>query len=500
MRSISYTLFICGCICNTLVAEAPRAGQLHFGWAATSITPDRPVAISGQYHTRITKRVHDPVTATALAVETRDDAGTIDHAILVSCDLVLIRASIVEKVRERLRSRKLDFDPQKVIVAATHTHTAPALTDAREADWHPYDIAGGWAYRLPADREYVLHPAEYIEFLAERLAEVVVQAWQARKLGSMSWALRHALVAHNRRGVYADRTARMYFGSADVNFSHIEGASDHSLDVMFFWRDETLAGIVLNLYCPAQETEGEEMISADFWHETRELLRRKYGADLQVLALCGTSGDQSPHLMTNQRAETVMRERRRLDNRGEIARRISHAVEAVYEIGRDHRQDELLLAHLVTKTQLPVWQVSDEQFAQARETYEAGKDKTDSLDSTAYVNWRVSHTLMKRYEHQKEHPNYETELHFLRLGDVAIATNPFELYTEYGTTIKSQSPAAMTLAVQLASDCGGYLPSRRAVVGGGYSARIVDGIVGPAGGEVLVRESVKSLNTLWSRE
>jgi hypothetical protein len=38
----------------------PRQGRLYFGWASTGITPDRPVAVAGQYHTRISGEVHDP--------------------------------------------------------------------------------------------------------------------------------------------------------------------------------------------------------------------------------------------------------------------------------------------------------------------------------------------------------------------------------------------------------------------------------------------------------
>ena len=91
-------------------------------------------------------------------------------------------------------------------------------------------------------------------------------------------------------------------------------------------------------------------------------------------------------------------------------------------------------------------------------------------------------------------------MHFLRLGDVAVMTNPFELYTDYGVRIKARSPAVQTLVVQLTSGCAAYLPTRRAVQGGGYSARIVDGVVGPDGGDVLVDETVKTLNEMWQRD
>ena len=98
-------------------------------------------------------------------------------------------------------------------------------------------------------------------------------------------------------------------------------------------------------------------------------------------------------------------------------------------------------------------------------------------------------------------PFYETdpvrpmEFHVLRLGDAAMATNPFELYLDYAIRIYARSPAAPTLLVQLSGGASGYLPSDRAVPGGGYSADKFR--VGPEGGQVLVEETVRQINTLF---
>ena len=83
----------------------------------------------------------------------------------------------------------------------------------------------------------------------------------------------------------------------------------------------------------------------------------------------------------------------------------------------------------------------------------------------------------------------------LRLGEVAIATDPFELYVEYAQRIEARSRAPLTMLVQLSSGDSGYLPTERAVQGGGYSADKI--LVGPAGGKVLVDETVKRINELW---
>ncbi len=490
-------------LCSRADADAarpPRDGQLSFGWAVESITPDKPVAVGGQYHTRISGEVHDPLSATALALETRGAEGVIDQAVMVSCDLSLIRRKTQQEVRELVKKQVPDLDVEKIFLSATHTHTAPALTDTDETDFHPYDFIGSWAYRIPADQTGVMQPLEYLAFLAERISDAVVKAWKVRKPGGMSFALSHAAIAHNRRAVFSNGMARMYGRTNDPGFSHIEGVSDHSVDVLFFWRDDGQPeGVAINVYCPAQEVEGQKCLSADFWYDARKLLRETYHADLHVLPLVGASGDQSPHLMWDKKAEAAMRQHRNLDSREEIARRIVRAVEDVYDVARTNVHTELPFEHRVERVPLPVWQVSDERHAQALALYEAGKDKSGELSSKDYIYWRVSRTMIARHAYQQQDPFYKAELHLLRLGDLAMATNPFELYTDYGVRIKGRSPAVQTSVVQLTAGCAAYLPTERAVAGGGYSARIDDGVVGPEGGTVFVDETIRILKKMWSQ-
>ena len=101
------------------------------------------------------------------------------------------------------------------------------------------------------------------------------------------------------------------------------------------------------------------------------------------------------------------------------------------------------------------------------------------------------------------------ELHVLRLGDVAIATNPFELYLDYGVQIEARSAADQTILIQLAAtgrESGYYLPTPRAVEAGSltespmnnYSATVMTDVVGPEGAQVLVERTVEAIHALWS--
>ena len=88
----------------------------------------------------------------------------------------------------------------------------------------------------------------------------------------------------------------------------------------------------------------------------------------------------------------------------------------------------------------------------------------------------------------------------MRLGDVAIATNPFELFTDFGIQMKSRSKAEQTFVIQLACKSGIYLPTAEAVKGGSYSATVKSNLVGPEGGQVLVDRTVEEINKLWNTD
>ena len=88
------------------------------------------------------------------------------------------------------------------------------------------------------------------------------------------------------------------------------------------------------------------------------------------------------------------------------------------------------------------------------------------------------------------------ELHVIRLGDVVIGTNDFELFTDYGIQIKARRRALHPFLIQLAAS-GSSLPSARSVLGGGYSAIVQSSLVGPDGGQVLVDRTVEVINALW---
>ena len=459
---------------------------MQIGWASTDITPERPVVLHGQFHARISQRVNDPLLATALAL----DAGAGgDHAVLVSCARVGIPWEILRRVREALAPRLPDLAPRNVILSATHTHTAPEIEEG--------------AY--PPQGPEVMTPTEYAGQFVEGVADCVVRAWQSRAPAGVGWGFGHAVVGHNRRASYFGGVSKMYGATNTPEFEQIEGFEEHGVDLLFAWDERrALTGMVINLACPSQETEGEYYVSADFWHEVRVGIAERFGPDVFVLPQCAAAGDQSPHLLLHKAAEERMRRLRGVSSRQEIARRIVAAVADVLPLAQQDARGDVPFRHALRALDLPARKVTDAEFETAGARYEEqARLQPDPADVAAvshrHIMLRRNAAVMERYRRQGEHPVLPTPVHLLRVGDVAFATNPFELFLDFGLRIKARSKAVQTFVVQLAGT-GGYLPTARALAGAGYGAEAVDNQVGPEGGQVLVEETLAGLNEMWEGE
>ena len=490
-----------GCVAAAVwsltLAAAPtpaRAAELWIGAATADITPDRPVPLTGGTSVRIGREILSRSTANVLALESRDGQQTLDQAILVACDLCVIRPGIQDGFREHLAGRLPGFDLDKLFLAATHTHAAPVLLQDR------YDVK---------DYDDAMQPKEYVPWLYEQMAQAVVTAWESRAAGAVAWGLGHAVAGHNRRVVYSDGTAKMHGKTGDPEFRGIEGYEDHAVHILCFYDSEKrLKAAALTLATTAQSMGGSK-VSADFWHDVRQSIRERHGEDVCVLGFCAPAGDQTPRPQVRRKSEQRMHELRGLTYGQEIGRRIANTFDDVAGvIAKDIRTD-VPLVHRVEQIGLPTRIVTDAEYAVAKKVCEAIDAKKTRTKSEYWIRNFYGH-VAERYlaQQQGEWKTFEMELHVLRLGDVAIATNPFELFLDYGVQIEARSPAVQTFLIQLATsprNHGYYVPTPRAMAGGAlddkpftnYSATVMSNIVGPEGGQVLVDRTVEAIQELW---
>jgi hypothetical protein len=475
-----------------VATQSVNAAELYIGKADADITPVLPVALMGQFNLRIANTMETPLNASAIAIESKENGKTVEASILVSCDLVYISARLLAMVRKEASKQLPGFDVKKIVLNATHTHTAPVLEDDPDEA----------SFLYPIPKEGVTQPKAYCEFFTKRVVEAIVKAWKSRTPGSVTWGLKRAAVGYNRRTVYENKTAVLYGKTDNPEFRNLEGYEDHDINSLFFWNKEgKLLAMSIEVACPAQEVESRHTVNADYWHPVRLALKRKFGADVSVLGWIGAAGDQSPHIMYRKKGDERMLKLENRTRMDDIAERIVWAVEKTYNVVKNEKNSDVRFVHKVEKLHLPQRIITEAEYKESRVVRDEAaalitKNDKEAVNHYAKMTWFGD--VLKRYEYQQKtaNPTYETEIHVLRIGDVVVCTNQFELFTDYGIRIQARSKALQTFVVQLAGP-GSYLPTEKAIAGGGYSAVCQSNVVGAEGGQILVDRTVALIDELW---
>jgi len=330
----------------------------------------------------------------------------------------------------------------------------------------------------------------------------VFKAWKGRAPGTVTWGLGHAKTGYNRRAVYADGSAQMYGKTGTPEFRNIEGPEDQNVNALFCWDlNDRLIAVSVNVACTAQEVENRYAVNADYWHPVRVALRKRFGTGLSVVSWISAAGDQSPHLLYGNAGESRMLKLRNIERTDEIARRILSAVDDIYNVVIDDKHSNVPLMHKYETLSLPMRIVTEQEYEKSKkevETLNAQISSDPGAKDRLFrrVGWEGD--VIKRYELQKKDPDpvYEANVHVIRIGDIVICTNPFELFTDYGIAMQARSKAVQTFVVQLAGPVT-YLPTGKAVSGGGYSAIVESTLVGPEGGQKLVDQTIRMIDELW---
>lgn len=494
--------------------------MLRIGWASRDVSTNEPVGIMGQAYERISRGSMDPTTVTALYLE---DGG--DCVLFLSCDFTSIQGELLREVKRELAKKLPDFDSSKIIWNATHTHTAPR-----------YHLTSNYD-KAPHDRVNIYPPEKYRAFLLEKVSEAIVQACREAKPGSVAYGYGSAAVGLQRRVNYfcdkgvANKAGNtfavnghgvMYGKTNDPDFSGFEATTDSNVYLLFtFDEAQALTGALINVSCPSQCTEHEEFTSADYWNETRALIREKHG-DIFILPQCAAAGDLSPHLLHNRAARDRQNRLRYGDdpraaqfkepeeyyNRKDIAYKLARAFEEGYQWACREKLTQAPIVHVTETLELERWQVTRQQYEQAKEAL-AHLQQTDfQVTEDPYEDFRVNtrrsaelsrcENVIARYEDKAR--TVPVEVHALKLGAVAFASCPFELYIDYQHRLQARSPFTQTFVVQLAaSDTGaaaGYLATERAVANKGYSAIAYSCNVSPGGGQQLVESWLQTLQDI----
>ncbi len=495
------------------------AETVKIGWAEVDFTPNQRVKLCGQFAERISEYVETPVTATALAL----DAGE-QQAIMVSTDLVAADLNLLLAVREAIKPQIPDFDPEMLMISAIHTHTSIQFTASNLPDaggslsvlrkYKPAEVT--YVDNAPADPD-VMTDDEALVYLTGKIAEAAVLAWKSRKAGMYANEFGRAAVGMCRRAVYDDGTAAMWGDTDTPNFDHLESGNDSGLELIYFF-DEAgkLTGVLANLACPAQAVQHRKFISSDFWGKAKILMRKELGEDVYLLPLCAPAGCQCPvdlirwvepdSDLEDPNIVRVNPKKRKADpsmfdiqGSWKAGRRIAHEIIDCFEEAKEEMRPLKCLVHKNEKMILPLRQVT---ITEKKEAEKALKEffrdrKSDTINFYDSAAMHVYAGTIERYEYQQKHQTFTIEAHCMKLDDIAFATNPFELFLDYGNKIRAMSPAEQTILVQLCNGSFGYLPTIRAERGGHYSAYVSSGTTGHEGGDLYVRETLATLKEMF---
>ena len=481
--------------------------NLMIGWSEADTTPmtDKKIALYGQYYARTATGIHSRLKTVAAAFS----SGT-EQFLTASLDLVNFQQDFHRTIRALTAKLEPEIDPDKIFLNAVHTHCGPSVT--------PVSNSNAWRER---DQE-ALSPEEYAEYVIPIIARNLVNAWHSRKPGGIARAFGFVRVGHCRRAVYANGKAEMYGDTTRPDFIGMEAGEDSGVDMLFtFDKTGKKTGMFLNLACPSQVMEATCRISSDFAGATRELLKQDFGEDFHTIYQISPAGCQSPRDLV--RHYTTEPDFWHEDGVVEIANRLRTAVVSAVPEKIDYAP---VFKHTSMHVTLPRRRASYTDYKEAQaelarliaiqpeaEAFKEFCEETHAKEKLSgpgpydsklhhFVLIKNAQAVISRYEIQDREPTVGFDMNVVRLGDIAVASNPFELYLYYGQNIKARSHAVQTFLVQLAAGANhpaGYLPSPDAEKFGGYGGLIINGQAGSDGGFILADITVRKINELFGK-
>ena len=540
--SAAVAVALCGCCTTAEKGSAePGAKPLKIGWAKRSIAPGKGgVPITGQFYLRVAQGQYTPVMTSAAVLENGDDA-----VIFVSADMVSVTRNVFLKVQSNLAAEAPEIPAGKIIINATHTHAGPSANGPEKTEY-------------PNKVDFIPR-SEMHNFIARQMTEAIKEAWNKRAMGSIAYGYGFAMTGYSRRTVYLDDIskreanrpgiamngkAKMYGRTSDAMFEGYEAGTDTFINLLYTFDGKgKLTGAVINVPCPSQTNGTSWYLHASFWHNVREKLQKKYG-DITIITQSAAAGDLCPQQlhyleaekrrfrlkypeMLKKYTENPMRypegffpEKRNYDAQyaydtmeflraEDIADRIVTAFDEVLSWAGKEKFAAPVLKHEVRTLELARRTFPVELVAKEKANHEKFMHQPYITEGNKFAVLKHNSMLVKRrnrcggvvarYQEQQKEPTLKTDIHVVRIGNIAFASNRFELFMDYMHRIQARSPFEQTFIVQLVTDqygVGSYLATEQAIANKGYSATPYCNKVSPAGGQTLVNETLDVLNKL----
>jgi hypothetical protein len=474
--------------------------MLNAGAVSVDITPPLGVPLAGSFQERIAVDVADPLYARAVVLE--DERGAGGRLAIVCCDIICMPGETVRATRD-LVARSGDVPPERVLIAATHTHTAPSptgLLGTRRAD-------------------------AYMDALPPRLATAIGLAARRLQPARAAWGTGHeGGVSFNRRFRMRDGTVRMNPGRLNPDALEPAGPIDPELGVLWIESEAgTPIAVIAAFALHYVGTDNGRHVSADYFGAYARWMQRLYGESLVPILLNGTSGDINNVDVRDKLQPGGQQQARRIA--GILAGETLRVVERLRPSG------DLTLA--AAQARLPFapkpitsadLEIADRLLALGDAVPQRQLRERAGIGPAGPFSWVVGQPLpdsgLLTYAREcrllaQLPARMETEVQVLRIGGCALVGLPGEIFVELGLAIKGRSPFATraaldpgssladtaTLIASLANDYVGYVPTRRAQEAeGSYETWAARSSLPAAGaGESMVELAVELLDGLAGR-
>lgn len=372
---------------------------------------------------------------------------------IVVVDSCMMPRPLLDEAKQ-LASQRTKIRPDRMLISATHTHTAPASMGCLGTDADP----------------------SYVPYLREKLAEAIAAAEKNLEPARVGWAVRAASehTALRRWIIRPDRIIEDPFGNptvranmhAGANWDNVTGESgpeDPDLSMISFQSSDgrplaLLANFSMHYF------SGVEALNADYFGMFCESLQAKLGTSDRVgrnqehpafvAAMShGCSGDIWRRDYT--KPPPPKEQEFTIDSYTDGLARI--ALSAYETIEYDANPD---LAMAEARRELK-YRVPDKQRLEwARRIVGEMGDRLPNNQEEVYAREQII-----------LHERQSTEIvqQAIRIGEMAIATTPTETYALSGLKVKLQSPLARTMVIELANGGDGYIPPPEQHLLGGYN-------------------------------
>ena len=424
------------------VSAAP--GQLRAGAAVVDITPALGVANGGVIaRGGAATHIHDELHARCLVL---DDGAT--RLAIAICDMRMLGGEVVARAKS-LAGEATGLAPENILIAATHTHAAPAMVGI-----HPE----------PRDRAYA-------EFVARRIADGITRAGHHLAPAKVGWGFGSAPQhVHNRRWFMKPMAiaANPFGGRSDevkmnpprgTDLLKPAGPVDPQVSVLDVRHtDGRPLALLANygLHYVGGYQAGH--VSADYFGLFADRVQGLLGADRQhppfvAMMSNGTSGDVSNNdfrAKPERLPAWVKMQRVANDLAGKVAK-------VVGNIGH-HATAPLAVA--ATELQLGVRRPDDARLGWARRTL---ANDTDPKRLTRPEIYAQEALALAKFP-----ARVPVVLQAFRIGDLRIITVPCEMFAETGLALKQEAGLGPLFIIELANGYRGYLPTPRQHEWGGY--------------------------------